>query len=137
MISTSRQRPYGVKMKGAASGAPGKLPSGDLSVTCLNCDALVNDLGNYAMRVESVFDQIEQKPAYLSKDLLDATRQFLHGIAEDGNAKDLVIHFVMKDTGVTVSGKQIPEVMALYMTTIAPRLPQRTPAAGAQPTSMQ
>jgi hypothetical protein len=96
-------------------------------VTCTSCDALVGDLGDYLMRIESVVAQTNPapRPPYLTKGLIDGVKQFLHGISENSAAGDVVINLAMKDTGAfTVSNKQLPEVMAVYMTTIAPHLPQ-------------
>jgi hypothetical protein len=128
--------PYGILMKGSGNGPlSGKPLGGDITVTCVSCDALIADLGNYAMRVEQVFDAISNPPKspYLSGDLIEGAKQFLHGVAENGSAKDLIIHFVMNGTGFTVSGKQLPEVMAIYMNTIAPHVPQPGAAGGKSP----
>lgn len=127
--------PYGVKIKGTAVlNTPEKEPNVDISLTCISCNALVDDLGGYAMRVESVADQFNAQPAqpasspFIKKDLIEGVKQFLHGIAESSAGNDLVIHVVMKDTGTfTISGKQLPEVMGVYMTTIVPHLPQQQP----------
>jgi hypothetical protein len=123
--------PYGIKVKGSSNASTaGKPLTADFSLTCLACDALVSDFGNYLMRVESVVNQVSSppRPTVLSKDLFNGLTQFLHGISENSSAKDLVIHFVMKDSGPTISGKQIQEVIGLYMSTVAPYLPKPAPA---------
>jgi hypothetical protein len=131
--------PYGIKIKGSVAGNPnGIAPTGDLAFNCISCDALVNDLGGYAIRVETLVDKAYKAPKpYLTKDLLDGVKQFLHGIAEDGNAKDVLIHLAVSNAGFTISGKQLPYVQALFSNTIVPRLPQMSPSAGGQPVPMQ
>jgi hypothetical protein len=125
--------PYGIKIKGMGNASiQGKSPSADISITCITCDTLVNDAGSYAMRIQSVFNRIQPgKQPYVTVDLLEGIKQFLHGIAEnsaDKNPQDLVIHIVMKDTGeFTISGKQVIQVLGLYGTTIAPRLSAAPP----------
>jgi hypothetical protein len=110
--------PYGFKL---AASVPNQLPFGDVTFTCITCDALINDMGDYGMRVEALVDKIPPgKQPYLSKNLIEGVKAFLHGISQNS----LVIHVVMGNTGVTVSDKQIPEVMNIFATTVAPFIPK-------------
>ncbi len=130
--------PYGLKFKGALNAtAENKIPSGDLLATCISCDALITDFGNYAMRIEAIVNRMTPgKTPYINAGLINGVKQFLHGIAEDANAKDAVIHIVMKDNGIlTISGKPAIQAMGLFGATIAPYLqhPAAAPAPAAAP----
>jgi hypothetical protein len=125
--------PYGITLKGKVdmSSADGK-PSGELTKTCIHCDALISDAGAYAMRIEGLGSHMQPPHVpYITSAFIEGIRQFLHGIAENPSAKDLVTDFKFNGMMFTVSGKSLPEVMALYASTIAPVQPHIQPAAGA------
>lgn len=122
--------PYGITTHGSTSATNGKRTA-DLVLACVNCDNLITDLGNYALRVESVFDRARPgQPPFVTKDLVEGVRQFIHGLAEnpEKTGKDVVIHAELKDTGdFTISGKQLMQIIGLFGSTIAPHI--STPAA--------
>lgn len=122
--------PYGLKTTAAYSGSKGKaLPSGNIDFNCINCDALIDDAGNYITRFTAYLSALEpeKKVVLPTKELYDGIKAFVHSIAlnsEDKAAKDLHFNIVMKDTGdVTISGKPVMEAMQAYMTFIVPHLP--------------
>lgn len=124
---------YGLKTKGNYVGAQGKIPSGNADFTCVNCDSMITDMGNYAIRVVNYINSIapQSQIPVPTVQLVDGIKQFLHSIALNGtdpNAKDLNIALVMKEAGeFTVSGKSIMDIMQSYMINVAPFLP-KTPA---------
>ncbi len=122
--------PYGIKLKLQVDGMkPNKTPTGNLTLACLNCDAMIDDASNYVNRFLNYMDAMtpEKKTVHASQAFYDGVKAFLHSIALNGKdpaAKDLNITAEMKNTGdISVSGKPIMEVMQSYMTNIAPNLP--------------
>jgi hypothetical protein len=126
--------PYGIKLKGEAMSEPKKMPAGELDITCVSCDALASDAAGYYLRIKALADHAKQPypPAALS----DGVRHFLHAVSENGSdpkALDLMLRLKSKDTGeMTLSGKQIMEVLALYTSDIAANIP-KPPASAASP----
>ena len=132
---------YGIKNKGTAKMEQGKPPVGDLVTTFVNCDALLTDLGNYAIRISNLIARVDpSKPPYVTQSLVNGVKQFIFALAENSaytSSKDVLIHFVFNDKGPTISGKQFMEVIGLFGTTIAPYLPQQQPAQAVQPLELQ
>ena len=125
---------YGLKIKGNASAGQNPPPTADVAVSCLACDDTVNGLGAYALKVDNAVAEFRQPPFhYVSTPLIEGIGKFLHSINEteaDKNSKDVLIHVIADEkSNVTISGKQIIEVVGLFGTTIAPYLQPQPPAA--------
>lgn len=128
---------YGLKIKGKYVGAQNKVPSGNADFTCVNCDSMITDMGNYAIRVANYINSVapQSQIPVLSIQLVDGVKQFLHSVAlngTDANAKDLNIALVMTEAGeFNVSGKSIMDIMQSYMINVAPFLPKAPAPVGA------
>ena len=120
---------YGFKINGNAAFGSEKPPAGALALNLQNGDNLVSDLGKYLAKVETLWIKIQPHTPYVTAPLVEGTKKFLHDIS-DKNAKDISISLVTNEKGLTISGKQVMEVIGLFGTDIAPYLPQ--PAANKQ-----
>jgi hypothetical protein len=124
---------YGVKLKGSGNIASGAIPAGDLVATCALCDAMISDVGNYMMNIDSLLAPGRAGQVhYVTRSLIDGTRQFLHAIDENAAAnkdsKDIAVHFVSDGKGrITISGKELLEVIGLFGVDIEQALPKSEP----------
>ncbi|MEI7669374.1 MAG: hypothetical protein WCJ33_04765, partial [Pseudomonadota bacterium] len=128
---------YGIKSKGNGVATKGKMPTGELKITCQNCDEMINDIGQYAINIDNILSEFRQPVAsYVSRPLIDNFIKFLHAINENEaqKTKDVVVHLVAgENSRITVSGKEAMEVLGLFGTTVAPYLnPQ--PVSNVAPT---
>lgn len=110
---------YGIKIKGNAKYGASTIPAGELLATCISCDSLINDIGDYSINLDSIIASTRAGNIhYVTKQLVDGIKQFMHAIDENSankNSKDVTVHFVSDDKGkVTISGKQILEVIGLF-----------------------
>jgi len=121
--------PYGFNFYGTGVVPEGKAPIGTLVLGFKNGDNLISDLGAYLARVETLWVKAQPHTPYINAPLIEGTKKFLHDLS-DKNAKDISISFVATEKGLTISGKQVMEVIGLFGTDIAPFLPQ--PAATKQ-----
>jgi len=113
--------PYGIKGNGTAKRIAGNpLPEGHAVLTCSNCTQLVDDVTGYAMRLQktmSYFQTPEQLAAATPIDpkFIDGIKGFLKALAEPTQGGDYVYTIISdKTAGVTVSGKSINDVLAMY-----------------------
>jgi hypothetical protein len=126
--------PYGLTANGSAKKlAESPAPNGNLSISCNNCIALIDDGAAYAKRVQSAIATFEPQTAAfidVSPESVQKFKDFLLAISTptDGNLK-----FDIVSTGTaepTVNGKNISEIMALFSQQVAmPASP--TPASSA------
>lgn len=114
---------YGIKMKGTSDMSIAGLPVGETNVTCVSCDTMIDDMGNWAMRYETVFDRVAKKPPVLTRAIVEGTKQFLHGISENSESKDLQIDYVLRNMVLLVSGKTLADINSIFQSTLAPVLP--------------
>ena len=114
---------YGFKLNGNGAFGSDKPPTGNLSLNLKNGDNLINDLGGYLSRLESLWIKIQPHAAYVTTPLVEGTKKFLHDIS-DKNSKDISISLVADEKNMTISGKQVMEIIGLFGTDIGPYLPQ-------------
>jgi len=124
---------YGVKLKGGGKTTAGSLPIGALLATCILCDAMLDDIGEYAIGVDSLLAKTRMgQMAYITKPLIDGIKQFLHAIdesADNKNSKNVAVHVVIDDKGkITISGKQLLEVIGLFGVNVGQNLQHPQPA---------
>ncbi|HEU5046338.1 MAG TPA: hypothetical protein VFT64_00690 [Rickettsiales bacterium] len=125
----------GLKLKGSGtfSSAP-TMPVGDITITCVSCDTLVDDIGGYSINIDDAM--APGRPGqvhYVTPQLVEGVKQFLHAISEqptDKTAKDIDVKLVSDSTNkVTVSGKQPMEVIGLFGVNVGQNLQHVEPTA--------
>ncbi len=121
---------YGMKIAGSGKNNAGRIPVGDLIAKCIVCDAMLEDVGEYAMGIDSILARTRAGQAmYVTRQLIDGIKQFMHAIDENTagkDPKDIYVHFVTDDKGrITVSGKELMEVIGLFGTNVQQKLQQQ------------
>lgn len=123
--------PYGFTSKGEATVVAEGAPSGSAEINCLNCDGLIDDLGNYLVNTSNYLNSVaapDKKSDPLPRELFTGIKAFVRSIAVNGSdpaAKDLNITVSANSTGeYLVSGKQVMEAAQSYMTNVAPYMPK-------------
>lgn len=137
-VSTSL---YGISGNGTGKMAPGQLsPASNVTLTCSNCLRLVDDVAAYMGRVQkavAAFDENAAAAMVIDPRAVEGFKNFLAALAEpskDAADKSAFTYTIVSDgmMSITISGKPIDQVMALYMEHVGSVM---QPAAGqpAQP----
>jgi|GEM_PF-6703612 len=117
---------YDIKLEGKGNPLNTKALLSDITLDCKDCDALINHLMDYAIAVDTIIsDARPTKNHYVNPQLRQALIGFLHAINEKEatDKKDISIHIASDGkTPVTISGKQMLEVMLLFSSGVAPYL---------------
>jgi hypothetical protein len=121
--------PYGLTGKGSGKLAAGQmLPSVNLAFVWANCLRMIDDMAGYYNRVQRVLVEFESEAKPLDPALVAGYKAFLSALAAPGADATTFNYAIVGDgTNVTVNGKPLDQVMALYAQHIAPHLQQ--PAA--------
>lgn len=126
--------PYGLAIKG--DGKAAGTPTGEVFATFMLCDDMVTGVGNYLTAIDSLLATARPRQVhYVTPQLIEGAKQFLHALNEnaDKNSKDVIVHVIMNDKGLTISGKQLLEVLGLYDMNITQNLPQTEQPAQKKP----
>jgi len=126
--------PYGITGRGSIKLTAGQpLPAANVLLACNNCARLVDDASNYIMRLDHTLNALSENPgqvSLLAPQQTDGLKAFLAALAKPaeagGNAIDYDYNLISDGaSSVTVNGKKMDEVMAIYNQTLAqqPQLP--------------
>ncbi len=123
-ISTSL---YGLTATGTAKTAQDSpFPQANFNILCTNCMQMVDDMLAYAMRVQGVMRTLNPEPPQTSPvtpELVKGVKKFLTLLAtpsQGGTGNDMLYVIASNNTGnITIGGRNIMEVMALYREYVA------------------
>lgn len=118
---------YGIKGNGKATREKDTAPAGQLSLTCNNCAAMVDDILAYATRINNVvvyFSPEQAAQMAPNPQLAEGVKRFLSELA--GPDKVNLTYDIQTAQGAfTINGKPISTVTSRYYEYIAPALKQK------------
>ncbi len=119
--------PYGIKGNGIAKRENGGQPSGQMGITCTNCAQMIDDVFNYAYRLDTALMYFNPQQAAAmapNPQLAEGIKNFLLQLS--GQDKVNWAYDIVSDpkTGITVNGKSLSIVLQLYGEFIVPALKQ-------------
>ncbi len=99
---------------------------------------MVDDLVSYAARVQKALGTLHperQDAMVIDPQLAPGAKEFLSalaGPAKDGADKNILIYTIISDNtaGLTINGKSMSDVMALYREFLLPAINHHPPAKG-------
>ncbi len=129
--------PYGIAGRGSLQMTAGHpMPAANILLSCANCGRLVDDITDYTGRLQRTIATIAEQPIQggLTPAQAEGVKAFLTQLSQPSadQADKTALNFAIVSDGVstvTISGKRMDEVMAIYAQTIAPTLSQNQPAS--------
>jgi hypothetical protein len=125
---------YGITGKGDIQFAQNQpFPVANVGLSCSNCLRLVDDVADYSQRLQRVVATLSENNARftaIEAPLAEGLKAFLSGLAEPSQQPNMFNYTIVSDgtSNLTISGKSLAEVMALYGQTLS--------AAPAQPVTL-
>lgn len=112
--------PYGIAAQGGFTRQPNQpLPSGRLTLRCIHCPELVDSVTAYIADARKLVPELAAAPTLPEENL----KAFLRALAGPEAGDDFIYAIAGGEAGITVNGKPLEEVMAMYQQTM------KTPAA--------
>ena len=126
--------PYGIRMVGTGKNTQGQPPSGQLNITCANCNQLIDDLMAYATRLYNVAIYFAPDAAapYQPDPQLAGTIKYILTDLAGPDKTNLTYDILSGSGGVTINGKPVMQVLSAYSQYLAPYLQQYQPAPSQQ-----
>jgi len=130
--------PYGITGSGNAKLAAGHpFPAGQMALSCSNCPQLIDDVIGYAARLQKAMSYFEPPEKIAAETPMDArlaegVKGFLRALAEPAKEGDNSFSYTIVSDGamgITVSGKSINDVLAMYKEYIGSVLQASQPAS--------
>ncbi len=122
--------PYGITGKGSGKRIAGTpIPAANITINCNNCLRLVDDVTDYANRLQKFLVAVNPAtaPAMITPERAGGFKQFLQTLAavDAANPHDFTYAVINEGvSGITVNGKRMDEIWALYNQYVAPPKPQ-------------
>lgn len=117
--------PYGISGKGDIQFAQNQpFPVANVGLSCNNCPRLVDDVADYSQRLQRVIATLSENNARftaIDDPLAEGLKAFLSGLAEPSQQPGVFNYTIVSDgtSNLTISGKSLAEVMALYSQTLS------------------
>jgi hypothetical protein len=117
--------PYGITGKGDIQFAQNQpFPVANVGLSCSNCLRLVDDVADYSQRLQRVVATLSDNNARftaIEEPLAEGLKAFLSGLAEPSQQPNVFNYNIVSDgtSNLSISGKSLAEVMALYGQTLS------------------
>lgn len=119
--------PYAITAKGSAQAAPGTMPGGNLHVICRNCLSIIDDVYDYALRLQKMMHYFAPHDAAamnINMEQAQAYKKFLSLLAvegkDDAGASVLIFDIVGSGPNMTINGKNMNQIAVLYNEYVRP-----------------
>jgi|GEM_PF-2229345 len=113
--------PYSINGKGEVTATPGQLPSGSMYIVCSNCLSIIDDVTDYALRMQKMMSYFDpEKAATMTVDAAQgqAYKKFLRVLAQDGKDEAgkpiMLFNIISNGPVITINGKDMNQVLVLY-----------------------
>ncbi|MBY0406278.1 MAG: hypothetical protein K2Q01_01180, partial [Rickettsiales bacterium] len=128
--------PYGVSGNGVVKREKAGAPQGHAALTCTNCPQMIDDMLDYATRIQRVivyFSPAQAAEMQPNPQLAEGVKSFLLELA--GPDKTNLSYEIISDpqSGISINGKPLSVVTSKYYQYIAPALKNKKPSPTARP----
>jgi hypothetical protein len=124
--------PYGLSGRGSIKLTETQpVPASNILLTCSNCPRMIDDITDYSLRLERVFNMLAEQPApvsLISPQQTNGLKNFLTALAAtpaDAADKDSFNYTIVSDgaSSITINGKRMDEVLVMYNQAISQEAP--------------